>query len=294
MATQDAAIRRKLGWLLAGRLLISTVLLGSAVVGEAVSPGVLPSEPFFWLIAVTYGVSIVYGLTFKAALKYRWIVDAQLALDALSVSFFVYFTGGIASYFSSLYALPIIAASTIQLRQGGLRLALFTSVVYGGLVYSQYFGVGDLLAAGWLRQTLVLPSPRMAGYTVGINLFGFFAVAWLSGSLAEGLHRADARLQRASTEIADWQAFNQHVIDSLTSGLATTDRAGRVLTFNRAAEAITGLRSVSVIGRSISDVLALPADFAGALERDLDGGRSRRAVRGRCRPSHQRSAAVAP
>lgn len=274
----DAGIRRKLGWLLAGRLLISTVLLGSAAMGEVVSPGVLPSESFFWLIAATYGLSIVYGLTFKAALRHRWLVDAQLALDALSVSIFVYLTGGITSYFSSLYALPIIAASTLQLRRGGLLLATLTSIVYVGLVWSQYFGYQNGFASMWLpRSMMALPSLRMAGYTVCFNLFGFFAVAWLSGSLAEGLQRADARLLRASSEIADLQAFNQHVIDSLTSGLATTDRTGRVLTFNRAAEAITGFRSVSVIGRNMSDVLALPPEFARALERDLDGDRSRRA-----------------
>ena len=50
-----------------------------------------------------------------------------------------------------------------------------------------------------------------------------------------------ARLERASSEIADLQALNQHVIDSLRSGLATSDTQGRLLTFNRAAEAITGL-----------------------------------------------------
>lgn len=275
--TSDAGIRLKLGWLLAGRLIISTVLLGSAAFGEVVSPGVLPSESFFWLIAVTYALSIVYGLTFKAALRHRWLVDAQLALDALSVSIFVYLTGGITSYFSSLYALPIIAASTLQLRRGGLLLATFTSIVYAGLVWSQYFGEANFFTSMWLpHPVMVLPSMRMAGYTICFNLFGFFAVAWLSGSLAEGLQRADARLLRASSEIADWQAFNQHVIDSLTSGLATTDRTGRVLTFNRAAEAITGFRSVSVIGRNMSDVLALPPEFARALERDLDGDRSRR------------------
>ena len=53
--------------------------------------------------------------------------------------------------------------------------------------------------------------------------FGFFAVALLSGSLADSLQSAGARLEQASDEIADLQALNQHVIDSLPSGLATTD-----------------------------------------------------------------------
>jgi two-component system sensor histidine kinase PilS (NtrC family) len=40
------------------------------------------------------------------------------------------------------------------------------------------------------------------------------------------------------------------------------DIDGRVLTFNRAAETITGIRAPDALGRSIQDVLQLPRDFA--------------------------------
>ena len=86
----------------------------------------------------------------------------------------------------------------------------------------------------------------------------------MSGYLAEGLRRADEQLASASNQLADLQAFSQHIIDSLTSGLATTDIDGRVLTFNRAAEAITGVAGRrGVIGRHVDDVLQLPAGAQG-------------------------------
>ena len=91
---------------------------------------------------------------------------------------------------------------------------------------------------------------RLALFTVGLNTFGFLAVAALSGYLAEGLRRADEKLADASNQIADLQAFSQHVIDSLTSGLATTDIHGRILTFNRAAEPITGVSGRGRRGRA--------------------------------------------
>ena len=81
------------------------------------------------------------------------------------------------------------------------------------------------------------------------------------------------RLERASTEIADLQAFNQHIIDSLTSGLATTDLEGRILTWNRAAETIAGHPALSVIGRRIEDVLDLPPNVAADLNAPLGVGR---------------------
>src|SRR5207247_2948842 len=86
---------------------------------------------------------------------------------------------------------------------------------------------------------------------------GFFAVALLSGSLADSLQSAGAQLEQASEEIADLQALNQIVIDSLPSGLATTDADHRIVTFNRASESITGVDAQAAVGRPVQDVLQL-------------------------------------
>ena len=59
------------------------------------------------------------------------------------------------------------------------------------------------------------------------------AVAALSGYLAERLRRTGAALERTSNQIADLQAFSEHVISSLAGGLATTDIDGRILTSTR-------------------------------------------------------------
>jgi two-component system sensor histidine kinase PilS (NtrC family) len=188
-----------------------------------------------------------------------WVVDAQLAGDAILVSAFIAITGGITSYFSGLYLLAIIAASTVRFRRGAVQMATLSAILYLGLVFAQYLIAADLLTAEWLfrRGGFELPSRGYAQYTVGINVFGFFAVALLSGSLAEGLRSAGARLERASTQIADLRAYNEYVVDNLLSGLATTDASGRILTFNRAATQITGLAPREAVGRDIGAVLQL-------------------------------------
>jgi two-component system sensor histidine kinase PilS (NtrC family) len=117
---------------------------------------------------------------------------------------------------------------------------------------------------------------RFAQYTVAINLFGFFAVALLSGSLAENLRSAGARLERVSNQIADLRAFNQYVIDSMLSGLVTADLDGRILTFNRAASTITRLPPVETTGRDIREVMQLPAAFFEHLQ-SLGDARGHRA-----------------
>ena len=250
-------LRGRLTALIVVRVIVSTLLLGSAIVVQVNSPGAFPVNPFFFLIGLTYALSVGYLATVRFAERFGWLADIQLAADALIVSAFIYVTGGITSYFSSLYLLPIIAASTLRFRRGALQLATFTAILYLGLVSAQYLHAVGYLPDMWTAGGAALPESRFAQYTVAINLFGFFAVALLSGSLAEGLRSAGKSLERASNQIADLRAFNAHVIDSLLSGLATTADDGRVLTFNRAASLITGLPVAAAVGRDVFDVLQL-------------------------------------
>src|SRR4051812_24254132 len=268
-------LRRKVRWLIAIRVVISTVLLGGATFAQITAPGSFPVDPFFFLIGLTYALTAFYAATLRYVDRYRWLVDLQLAGDVLVVSAFIYFTGGITSYFSSLYVLGIVAAATVQFRRGGMLVAVLSAVLYGGVVLAQYLTANGLLHDPWLLSP-VLPQGAVAGYTYLLNTFGFFAVALLSGSLAESVRSTGARLVQASSQIADLQALNQHVIDSLPSGLATTDSAGHVLTFNRAAELITGRPSGLVVGRPIGEVLQLAPRTFEALTTQLGGSRGRR------------------
>ena len=262
--------------LIAIRVGISTLLLGSAVFVQITAPGTFPGEPLFLLIGLSYGLNILWTLTLKWTERFRGIVDVQLACDALTVTGFIAVTGGITSYFAALYVLPIAAASSVQFRRGGMMIATLSALLYVGIVLVQYYGLAPLLGYRFLSNESILPPPRIVAYTTGLNVFLFFSIAFLSGSLADRLQRAGARLERASSEIADLQAFNQHVIDSLSSGLATTDHQGRIITFNRAAEAITGLQALSVVGRRIEDVLELPSSVAAELIKLAGPGRGRR------------------
>jgi two-component system sensor histidine kinase PilS (NtrC family) len=269
-------LRRKLFWLITIRVGVSSLLLGSAVFVQLTSPGNVPGEPLFLLIGVNYALNILWTLTLKWSERHRWLVDIQLACDALIVSGFIAVTGGITSYFAALYVLPIAAASSVQFRRGGMMIATLSALLYVGIVVTQYFGLAGLLGVSFFDREGALPPLRIVVYTTSLNVFLFFSIAFLSGSLADRLQRAGVRLERASSEIADLQAFNQHVIDSLSSGLATTDRQGRILTFNRAAEAITGHPAFSVVGRRLEEVLELPPNVANDLGRLSDPSRGRR------------------
>ena len=275
----DTEFRRRVAWLIATRVVISTILLGAGIVARIAAPSAFAIDPFFFLAGLTYALTIAAAVSLRFVERHQWLVDLQLAGDALIVSAFIHLTGGITSYFSSLFVLPIMAASTVQLRRGGFMVATLSAALYVGLVLSQYLGepgLGDTARAG-LQSAL--PARSVAQYTVALNLFGFFAVAFLSGSLANSVRSAGARLEQASTSLADLRALNQHVIDSLPSGLVTTDPDARVVTFNRAAEAITGVSFDAARGRSISEVLQLPSAILEELSGDLSSGPRRVEIR---------------
>lgn len=267
--------RQRLLWLIAGRAAIGTLLLGSGVLIELNLPGALPVNAFYSLIGLTYFLTAVWALLLPRAERWPWQADIQLGLDALIVSAFIGVTGGVGSYFSLLYVLPILAAASLMRRRGALMVAALSSLLYGGLVLLQYEG-GWTGTGAWIVAPAELPPPRVALYLVGIHIVAFLAVGALASSLAERLRRAGVSLVDASTEIANLQAFNRDVIESLTSGLATTDIAGRILSFNHAAELITGQQAQAVIGHDVLEVLRLPEALRQLVARDLDGAGSQR------------------
>lgn len=268
-------LRTKVGWLTAARAILGTVLLGGATVVELIAPGRFPVDPFFLLIAVTYALTALSALTLRFVEHRRWLIDLQLLCDAVIVSAFVYFTGGVTSVFSSLYVVPIVAGSLVRYRRGGLLVAAASALGYVAIVGSQYWASASG-APAWMDQGGPLPTPLVAQYIAALNLCGFFAVALLSGSMAESARSAGVQLAQASTEIADLQAFNQHVIDSLPSGLLTTDTTQRILTFNHAAETICGLACCDALGRQVVEVLQLNGATVEALNDGLRQGAARR------------------
>src|SRR5215813_2990976 len=99
MVDIDITFRRKLRWLVAIRAIVATVLLGGATVAQIKAPGSFPIDPFFLLVAL--------------AERHAWFIDVQLVGDAAIVSAFIALTGGVGSFFSSMYALPVVAASMV-------------------------------------------------------------------------------------------------------------------------------------------------------------------------------------
>ena len=89
------SVRRRLLWLIGGRAAVVTLLLGSAILIRSTRPGRCRSIRSSSLIGLTYALTVVYVLLLRQAEQHRWLVDVQLACDAVIVSALVHMTGGI-------------------------------------------------------------------------------------------------------------------------------------------------------------------------------------------------------
>ncbi len=273
---KERTLRQRLAAHIAVRLVVATVLLGSALVVQLRDPGAWAINPFFFLIGLIYAVSLGFIGSLRFVDRWPWLTDVHFAIDAVIISAAIVLSGGVESLFTILYMLPIVAAASVQFRRGGLQLATLSTILFIGLVLTQYLSASDNLDVPFSLPQTDLPPVSVAQYTVALNTFGFFAVALLSGALAERARQGEAQLEQATGEIADLQAFNQYVLDNLLSGLATADGRNRLVTFNRSAMMITGRTGALPIGEAAGEVLQLPEAFAGTISQDLARVRSRR------------------
>jgi two-component system sensor histidine kinase PilS (NtrC family) len=94
-------------------------------------------------------------------------------------------------------------------------------------------------------------------------------VAWLASLLAAELRRAGEALEQRTIDLSRLQTLHERTVESLKSGLLTTDLEGRITSFNSEAERITNRGRVQVIGLDVEAVLPglrdqLVIEFKGA------------------------------
>lgn len=88
-------------------------------------------------------------------------------------------------------------------------------------------------------------------YNLAIHFFGFYAMALLTSMLAHTVTRAERELEVKSEHLADLQVVHRDVIQSISSGLITTDLAGQITSVNLAGLAILRLPQETLLGAPI-------------------------------------------
>jgi two-component system sensor histidine kinase PilS (NtrC family) len=254
-------IRDWLSWLIKLRIVVVTTLLGVSLKLESVFAKDEALNRLFWIIIASYLVSLIHYLFLRLSKKYVFQAYVQTFCDQIMIYSIIYVTGGIDSYFSFLYLLSIIMSSILVYRKGALLAATTSSV----LTLGQYL----LVSHGWLPSTSsIQPDLKTVRLIIGANIFAFYAVAYLSSHLSESLKRTGTELEDKRGKLANLQAFNENIINSMRGGLFTTNLDGFITLFNKSASEITGHKPERIIGTHVNKVFGFLQEDGQAIPPD--------------------------
>ncbi|HVF43242.1 MAG TPA: ATP-binding protein [Pyrinomonadaceae bacterium] len=264
-AASGGGVQRRWVWrLIAGRVLAAAVVLGTFALWTGVaSQGELGRFGGGSAIALAVLVlSAVYALVLRfSEVRPRAQAGAQFALDAVLITWLVWVTGNLYSPYTALYIIVISAASIFL----GARGALMTSVGCAAL----YTATMLALASGWIDSAGAGLTPvalAKAVEAVGLNDVAFLFVGLLAAQLASRQTRSEVEMREAANALASLRALHERIVESIRSGVITTDLLRRVYTVNRAAEEMTGYSSEDLRGK---DVSILFGDIGGHIEESL-------------------------
>jgi len=266
----DRALEQRLKRLMLLRVVMVTTLLLIAVYVEAVSETLLRVNPLYFLIAATYGVTLLHVLALRFVPYEVPLVYGQVIGDLLIISGLVHLAGGTRAGFMLLYPISVLSGSVLLFRKHGLILAGLATFFYGSLLWSVRVG---LLPSQGLSDVPSLPAKHLF-YSVFVTGVACATVATVGAYLAEGLRSAGERLEEAAVQVADLQELNKVIVDSIHSGLVIADSGGYVLYVNGVGEKILGCDADSLLGRTLREVfdswfMDAPSLLARAANRGL-------------------------
>jgi len=254
MMPTKAALRLQssLRWLIAIRLVVITSVVLPYLLAQLSTPGALPTFDLLYLLAgLTYVASLGYiALLRLLAARPELQAYVQFGGDLLLVTGLVAFFGGIGSPFSLFYLVVIMVASVLLRRRAGLLVASAAYLLYAGLLIGLARGFLPNLGPALSFSELAWRLP----YNLAVHLFGFYAVALLTSVLAENVRRAEAELEAQRDSLANLEVFHRDVVQSISTGLATIDLGGRVISVNRAALEILGRSEPELVGGPVEEL----------------------------------------
>jgi PAS domain S-box len=264
---------RKVRALIVARLGLVFLLLFSSwwwtnSLPESTSLDNFPSHlSLFFLVSIA--LSGVYHFALRLNSNVVLQLRVQFVIDILFVTGLVWQTGDLLSPYITLYVILVCVAGYFLPKNDTLFLAAscvgcFTllTILTGQAVIFSFSGEAR---------------PSRMIQIIGFNNVAILLVGLLAARLSER-RRVTEELKETNASFADLNLLHERIVQSIGSGLITTDLQGKIYAFNRAAEEISGLRAGETIGESVFSLLGDEVRPAigmclGAPERnDISGG----------------------
>jgi len=255
--------RNWLTWLVKVRVLILMVLLAIELAVIRLTPSPLPIMPFLTSMVLWFSLSVFFLFLVSVWNEHRLQAILQVLCDLAMVTLVVHVTGGIDSSLNFLYPLVIVVACMLLPRFWGYLSAALAFILFGTILELDYY--------------LVIPSyanthPKLKALQVVIfvNLFAYFAIAYLAGLLMDKLRQVDVQLKDASGALENLQALHENIVQSMSGGVITTGLDGRITLVNRAAQQLLEIPEAELRGRSVGQLFQDPLPHFGVARGDAE------------------------
>lgn len=236
-------LRTQVRHLVIGRLLAIVLLLVSSWLWYSgtlsISFDQLPSGPL-QVFLVSLALSAIYLLATFAG-KLEWQVPVQFVLDAGLITWLVWLTGDLSSPYITLY-IVLISVSSLFLRPlSTLLMAVLSAVLFVGLAILVAFSI--IMSHGSIQ-----PPGKMI-QIASFHVVAFLVVGLLAARLSDRRFSGE-QLKETAKSLASLRALHERIVESIRSGLITTDLDGKIYSINAAGAEITGYMPEAIIGRS--------------------------------------------
>lgn len=263
---KDEPVRRQLAWYLFCRVLVITLFLGGTILYNLRSGFAHPdltTTYLYLLIAVSYAQALPSAVFLPKFQRFGLFTQLQIVWDLLFAVALIYLTGGIESPFAFLFILIIISASVFLHRRDIFIVAAAATILYGSLLDLQYYGYLPHL------RGLIFPQQfdaREMFYAVFVNALAFLLTAALGAVLSDRLRRSEQALEKKKIDFVELDNLNRTILANIGSGLMIINPRGRIRSFNKAAENISGYSLEDVYDRDVRELFPSLAVFDGTLQ----------------------------
>ena len=245
----DAQQSQKIQTLIVGRLLIIFLLLVTSWIWHGgrltLTADNFPQGLFFvFLIAV--GLTIIYFALVRFNKNFGWQIRIQFFLDALLITWLVRQTGDLTSPYITLYIILIAVSSIFLHARETILLALINALLFAALSIMSVFGALESANRNFEGSKLV--------QIIGFHTVAFLIVGLLASRLSDR-QASGEKLKETAKTLADLRVLHERIIESIRSGLVTTDLDGNIYSFNAAATEITGYSAEKMLGKPIVSLL---------------------------------------
>lgn len=218
-------------------IILTTFLLGALFIIDW-----RVNRPAMWfligLVIFLYILTIIYSLLLNNTNKLHAFAYIQIIGDILFETGLIYLSGAVFSPLSFLYFISIITGSILLLQYGAYFVASFSCISYGTMAALYQNKIIPPMGMFIFNQSLFTTSEIL--YKFFLNFSAFFLIAYLSNYLILGLQRATEELDSKQENLDRLEKLNENILRSIDSGLMTIKLDGKIISFNLAAERITG------------------------------------------------------